>query len=131
MRDWLKKHPELDYVCWQGEICSPKIQGNPHKLTETAFFAFHFIDSQVGKWDILKAKEVWNTYSIPTVPIFSIHTLPDTMEEMKAEAECDYRPTVTEGQYNCKCEGLVYYKATDPNFYFKNVSKSYLLSKEK
>ena len=38
-----------------------------------------------------------------------------------------YNPSVCEGKNNIPREGYVYYKTTDPNFSFKNVSREYLL----
>lgn len=128
LKDFLKKHPELDYVCWQGEICSPGIQKNPHKLTETHFYCFHMIDSKRGKWDIREAKKVWDEYKMETVPIIcDNYILPDDFEEFKLDADGFYDPSVCEGNKNCDREGWVLYSTKDPNFSFKNVSRTYLL----
>lgn len=130
LKDYLKDHPELDYICWQGEVCSPKIQGNPHKLTETHFYAFHMIDSKIGKWDIREAVKVWESYGIEHVPIVDEnYILPDDFEEFKLSADTYYDKSVCEGQIKCEAEGFVYYKTTDPNFSFKNVSRKYLLKR--
>jgi hypothetical protein len=129
MKDWMKKHPDVPYLCWQGEICAPQIQGNPHKLTETHFFAFHSTDGIQGRWDIREAKKVWDEYGIPSVPIVDEnYILPDDFEQFKLSAEGFYDASVCEGKTNCPREGYVYYKTTDPNFSFKNVSRKYLLS---
>lgn len=128
LKDFLKKNPQLDYVCWQGEICAPKIQGNPHKLTETHFYCFHMIDSSKGKWDIREAKKVWDSYNMETVPILDEnYILPDDFEQFKLEADGYYDASVCEGNEKCEREGWVYYKTIDPNFSFKNVSRKYLL----
>lgn len=127
--DWLKKHPNEPYICWQGEICGASIQKNPHKLKETHFFAFHMID-QYGKWDMREAKKVWDEYKIETVPIIDDnYILPNDLEEFKQSADGYYDKSVCEGKENCKREGFVYYKTTDPNFSFKNVSREYLVKK--
>ena len=131
LKDYLKKHPDIQYACIQGEICAPKIQGNPHKLTETHFYGFHFIDSKNGKWDIRAARELWNKYGIQCVPIVNVrYILPDNFEEFKQSADGFYDSDVCEGWTQQPREGFVYYKTTDPNFSFKNVSRSYLLKHE-
>lgn len=125
----LKDRPDLDYICWQGEICAPKIQKNPHHLSETHFYCFHMIDSKVGKYDIRTAKKIWDAMDMETVPIDEeLYIMPDDFEEFKASATGYYDASVCEGQDNCDREGYVYYKASDPNFSFKNVSREYLLN---
>lgn len=131
LKDFLKDNPNINYVCLQGEICSPKIQGNPHKLTETHFYAFHFTDSEKGRWDIRDMKKLLDKYCIQTVPIVNEHyILPDNFEEFKQSADGFYDSEVCEGWTQQPREGFVYYKTTDPNFSFKNVSRSYLLKHE-
>lgn len=128
LKDYLIKHPELDYVCWQGEVCGPGIQKNPQGLSEIHFFCFHMIDSKIGKWDIRKAVKIWEEYNMEHVPIVTdTHILPDDFELFKESAEGFYPPIICEGKKNKPREGFVYYKTTDPNFSFKNVSRSYLL----
>lgn len=128
LKAFLKDNPNINYACLQGEICSPKIQGNPHKLTETHFYAFHFTDSEKGRWDIRDMKRLLDKYCIQTVPIVNEHyILPDDFEEFKQSADGFYDSEVCEGWTQQPREGFVYYKTNDPNFSFKNVSRSYLL----
>jgi hypothetical protein len=128
LKDYLEKHPDLSYVCWQGEVCSPKIQGNPHGLTETHLFLFHMIDSAQGKYDIRDAARIWKEYNMEIVPIVDEnYILPDDFEEFKDTADGVYDPSCCEGKMNQSREGFVYYKIDDPNFSFKNVSRNYLL----
>jgi len=128
MKDYLKKHPELEYICWQGEVCAPSIQKNPQGLTETHLFCFHMIDSKIGKYDIRDAVKIWKEYEMETVPIIDEnYILPDDFEDFKKTAEGYYDASVCEGKTKQKREGFVYYKTTDPNFSFKNVSREYLL----
>lgn len=127
LKDYLDKHPDLEYVCWQGEICAPSIQKNPQHLKETHFYCFHMIDSKVGKYDIRDAQKIWKEYDMETVPILGEIVFPDDFEEFKKMADGYYDPSICEGQTNCSREGFVYYKTTDPNFSFKNVSREYLL----
>jgi hypothetical protein len=129
MQDWLNKHPEANFVCWQGEICAPKIQKNPHKLTETHFYCFHWTDSINGRLSIVEAAKIWKEYKMETVPIIDTnYILPDNFEEFKLEADGLYDASVCEGHEDCAREGFVYYKTTEPNFSFKNVSRLYLLN---
>lgn len=128
LKDYLEKHPELEYVCWQGEICAPKIQANAHHLKETHLYLFHMIDSKKGFYDIREAKEIWGNYNMEHVPIDEeLYILPDDFEEFKLSAEGYYDPSVCEGNNKVDREGYVYYKSDDPNFSFKNVSRKYLL----
>lgn len=128
LKDYLNKHPELSYVCWQGEVCAPKIQSNAHKLTETHLYLFHMIDSARGFYDIREAKDIWESYNMEHVPIDEeLYILPDDFEEFKLTADGYYDPSVCEGNSKVEREGYVYYKSTDPNVSFKNVSRKYLL----
>ena len=128
MKDYLDKNPDISFVCWQGEICAPGIQKNPHNLRETHFYAFHMTDSKNGRYDIRDAAKVWQHYGIEVVPIVcNDYIMPDDFEEFKLSADGLYDSDVCEGHTDCKREGFVYYKTTDPNFSFKNVSREYLL----
>ena len=129
LKDYLIKHPNLNYVCWQGEVCGPGIQKNPHGLSETRLFCFHMIDSKIGKYDIREAVKIWEEYDMEHVPIrYSNYILPNDFERFKETAEGYYSSIVCEGKDKQPREGFVYYKTTDPNFSFKNVSRSYLLN---
>lgn len=129
MKQYLNKYPDMTFVCWQGEICGPGIQKNPHHLTETHLFLFHWTDSRFGRLDIRDAAYSWiHDYDMEVVPIDdNEYILPDDFEEFKLSADGNYDPCVCEGNINCAREGYVYYKTTDSNFSFKNVSRNYLL----
>jgi hypothetical protein len=125
---YAKEH-KLTYVCWQGEICGPKIQKNPHHLSENHLFCFHMIDSAHGKFDMRDARDIWTSFDMEVVPIVDEnYIMPDDFDEFKKSAEGFYSTEVTEGTPGCPREGYVYYKTTDPNFSFKNVSTQYLLN---
>lgn len=133
MKDFLNtkyaKQHKLTYVCWQGEICGPKIQKNPHHLSENHLFCFHMIDSAHGKFDMRDARDIWTNFDMEVVPIVNEnYIMPDDFDEFKQSADGFYSTEVTEGTHNCPREGYVYYKTTDPNFSFKNVSNKYLLN---
>lgn len=127
MKDYMKKHPDISYLCWQGEVCAPQIQNNPQGLTEEHLFLFHCTDSN-GRWAMLDAIKMWKEYGLETVPVVNEnYILPDDFEEFKLSADGYYDPSVCEGKTKQKREGFVYYKTTDPNFSFKNVSREYLM----
>lgn len=128
MKNWLLEHPEATFICWQGEICSSGIQKNPHHLTETHFYCFHWTDSINGRRSIIDAAIDWKNYGMEVVPIVDTnYILPDDFDEFKLSADGLYDPSVCEGDHTRAREGFVYYKTTDPNFSFKNVSRNYLL----
>lgn len=121
----------FDYVAIQGEICSPKIQKNRHGLTRPHFFAFAIIDSDKGKWDIREVTKITKLYGIERVPIIDEeYILPDTIEELKKHAEGYYSPDVCECNPERRREGLVYYKSSNPNYSFKNISRNFYYIKE-
>lgn len=129
MKAWLNSVPGRDWVCWQGEICAPAIQKNPHNLSETHFYCFHWTDNVNGRRDIRDAIIDWKSYNMETVPIVcDNYIMPDDFEEFKKSADGYYMEEVCEGHTNCKREGFVYYKTTEPTFSFKNVSREYLLN---
>lgn len=128
MQQWLKKNPKASFICWQGEICAPGIQGNPHHLSETHFYCFHWTDSIHGRRNMCAAEKEWKDFDMEVVPIVNTsYILPDDFEEFKKNADGFYDPSVCEGQSDCPREGFVYYKTTEPTFSFKNVSREYLL----
>lgn len=128
MKQWLKENPTAKWICWQGEICAPGIQKNPHKLTETHLFCFHWTDSINGRLDLITAKKEWEKRGMEVVPITDTNfILPNDMETFKLQADGFYDASVCEGKTDCAREGFVYYKTTDPTFSFKNVSRTYLL----
>lgn len=131
MRNYLKENKDISFVCWQGEICAPGIQKNPHNLKDLHLYCFHMTDSKNGRYDIREAKKIWDKYNMETVPIVNENfILPNDFEEFKLQADGLYDASVCEGDSTCPREGFVYYKTTDPTFSFKNVSREYLLKQE-
>ena len=130
MRAWLNDNSERNWVCWQGEICAPGIQKNPHNLSETHFYCFHWTDNVNGRRDIRDAVSDWKKYEMETVPIVcDNYIMPDDFEEFKKTADGYYDMSVCENHTDCKREGFVYYKTTEPTFSFKNISREYLIKK--
>lgn len=123
LQDQLEKHPEYTYICLQGETAGVGVQGNPHKLPDTQFFGFNYITSTNGRWNSVDAANLCSQYNIPWVPIISIvYTLPDTMEDLKLQAD---GPCELPGSSGLR-EGYVY-RSHDGRTSFKNVSRKYLL----
>ena len=122
LREYLERHPNLTYVCIQGESVG-SVQGNPLKLAEDDFYAFNFIDSINGRWaSDIASVEVKNNLGIKWVPILDTNfMMPADMEEFKqmATAKSVVNPAVMR-------EGIV---LRDPatDFSFKNVSREYLM----
>lgn len=124
LRECLEQNPSLDYVCIQGESIG-NVQGNPLKLKEDSLYLYNFIRSDCGRVDSLKGKEIVEQWGMNWVPIIdTAFTLPDTMEELKSQAD-----GVSVLNPHIMREGLVYRKTADNTFSFKNVSNKYLLSK--
>ena len=121
LREYLDDHPNLTYVCIQGESVG-SVQGNPLKLDEDDFYAFNFIDSINGRWaSDVASVEVKNKLGIKWVPILDTNfMMPDDMETFKqmATAKSVVNPAVMR-------EGSVL-RDPETNFSFKNVSREYL-----
>lgn len=127
MKDYLVQHPDLSFVCWQGEICGPNIQKNPHGLSTLHLFCFHMTDD-TGRYDIREAKKIWESYGMEVVPIIDeSYRLPNDFEAFKDTADGYYSAEVCEGKTTQQREGYVYYNVKDPRRSFKNVSRKYLL----
>ena len=131
MKQVLKNYSCGRFVCWQGEICGPSIQKNPHGLSENHLFLFHWTDGgYISRWDIRDAVRAWKAYGMETVPVEQeAINLPKDLEELKLMADGQYDPSVCEGKTDRLREGFVYYSVNDPRRSFKNVSREYLLSK--
>lgn len=124
LHDYLDDHPNLTYVCIQGESVG-SVQGNPLKLAEDDFYAFNFIDSESGRWASDVAAAEVAKMGIKWVPILDTHfMMPNDMEEFKqmATAKSVINPAVMR-------EGIVLRDPTT-DFSFKNVSREYLLKHE-
>lgn len=97
------------------------VQGNPYKLSENDLYVFNIILDGVRMGSV-EASKLCYEYGLKFVPIIDAeYILPDTMEEMKLEADgySVINPKV-------KREGFVY-RSLDGSVSFKNVSREYLL----
>ena len=109
-----------DRVVLQGEGTG-SVQGNPYKLKKNRLFVFNLVVEGVRKGTREMAK-FCDDNNLEHVPIINEHyKTPDTMEEMKLQADgfSIINPQV-------KREGFVY-RSLDGQQSFKNVSREYLL----
>ena len=121
LREYLEAHPELTYVCIQGESVG-SVQGNPLKLKEDDFYVFNFINSKDGRIPAPIARVGIEQMGMKWVPILDTQfMMPTDMEEFKQMATA---PSVVNP--NVMREGIV---LRDPSndFSFKNVSREYLM----
>lgn len=122
LRKYLEAHPELTYVCLQGESVG-SVQGNPLKLKEDDFYVFNFINSKDGRIPAPIARVGVEEMGMKWVPILDIDFhMPTDMEEFKQMATA---PSVVNP--NVMREGIVLRDPTN-DFSFKNVSREYLMS---
>lgn len=121
LRKYLEAHPELTYVCLQGESVG-SVQGNPLKLKEDDFYVFNFINSRDGRVAAPIARVGVEEMGMKWVPILdTMYMMPTDMEEFKqfATAKSVVNPEVMR-------EGIVLRDPTN-DFSFKNVSREYLM----
>ena len=125
LTNYLKTNIDVSWVALQGEILGPKIQGNKYKLDENNLYIFNFIDSKNGRYNSNNMVTILKGSKLNTVPILEVSEIPHTMETLKKEAEG--KSLINK---NVDREGIVY-RSLDGKQSFKNVSNSYLLSKNK
>ncbi len=121
LKDYLISHPDLKYVCIQGESVG-SVQGNPLKLREDDIYVFNFIRSDVGLLPSNEAEGIVKEWGMKFVPILdTAYHIPSDMEEFKeyATAKSAVNPDVLR-------EGVVLRDPTT-GLSFKNVSREYLL----
>lgn len=125
LKDLLRKNPDWKYVGLQGETAGLNLQGNPNNMKDVRFFGFNLIDSVNGRWNSVDSKQTMAHYNIDWVPIIDTnYILPDTIEELKAQADGD---TVIPDASGIR-EGFVY-RSLDGKNSFKNVSNNFLIKK--
>jgi hypothetical protein len=110
------------FVCLQGEICGPSIQGNKYGLKENDLWAFNLIYPS-GKISTLLAKEILYREGIQFVPVLGVgFTLPKTVNELleMANGFSALNPDVLR-------EGIVI-RNYEKNISFKAISPRFLLA---
>lgn len=81
LRETLLEH-DLD-IAIQGELCGPKTQANPYKLTRPRFFAFNVIEFPGGRVGLEAFKFYCMQFGIETVPILGEDfKLPDNRKDL-------------------------------------------------
>lgn len=123
LREWLESHPDEKWVCIQGESVG-SVQGNPLKLDEDDLYIFNFINSEQGRISSYEGKTIIESWGMKWVPILGTEKLPPDMETLKQHAD-----GVSAVNQKVKREGIVY-RSLDGQQSFKNVSRTYLLSKK-
>lgn len=121
LREYLEAHPDLSYVCLQGESVG-SVQKNPLKLQEDDIYFFNFINSAAGRVSSLIGKEIVESWGMKWVPILDTNfKMPSDMEEFKqmATAKSVVNPKVMR-------EGIVLRDPTT-DLSFKNVSREFLM----
>lgn len=114
----------MNWICIQGEIIGPGIQKNPLDMSDHTLNLFNFIVDD-ERWSSYDGRSLTKNFGIPWVPILGCTTLPNNMDEMKAQA--DGYSYLNENRLR---EGIVY-RSLDGKDSFKNVSNQYLLHQGK
>ena len=119
LTDYAREY-KYDRVVVQGEGVG-NVQGNPYKLKENDFYVFNLVVNGTRATP-LETYNFCDKYSLNHVPVVDYeYKLPNTMEEMKLEAD-GYSVINSK----VKREGFVY-RSLDGKQSFKNVSREYLL----
>lgn len=118
---YLDSYKDTSWVTLQGETYGSKIQVRDYGLSEHKFMGFNLIDSAVGRWNSVYAKEACEKNNIPWVPIIDTDfVMPDTVDELLKIATG--KSTIDGGMR----EGLVF-RSKDGIKSFKAVSNEFLL----
>ena len=109
---------DQDWVCIQGEIIGPGIQGNKYKKTEPELYVFNFITSYAGRYASGDGKNLLEPLGLNWVPIIGVGLLPKTVEEMLTLANGPSRlaDINREGLVCRSLDGSLSFKAVDPEF---------------
>ena len=115
-----------NFICIQGEIIGPKIQGNPYKLTNLRFYAFNLVIDGERQQSIYAADLLSQlTWPIDFVPFVGIpKALPASVDEMMEMSNGMSQIA------NVPREGLVVRGRYDSRKSFKAVSPEYLAKKK-
>ena len=123
MWDWLKAHPDVEWLTLQGEVFGSGVQKRDYSSGEHHLMIFNLIDSVKGRWNTLDmGREIFNEFrGMSPVPVLDREfELPETCDELlqyaEGKSEIDDLPR----------EGVVL-RSMDGKRSFKAVSNSFLV----
>lgn len=132
-----RQYPNSEWICIQGEIVGPGIQGNKYHKKNYELYVFNIIISGMQKDGTVKTirlpysnmKTILIDTGMEPVPFVGSMYLPDTVDEILEAAN---GKTVIDENYPPRMrEGIVVRRRDRPMYSFKVVSNEYLLSLEK
>lgn len=122
LTNYLKQHPELDWVAIQGECVASNVQGNKYHVSEPDLYVFNFITPIDGRWNSDAACKMVNYLGLKFVPIIYEHldlkgkTVQDILDMSNGQSKL----------YNTLREGIVF-RSADGKKSFKAVSPEFLI----
>ena len=123
MWDWLKAHPDVEWLTLQGEVFGSGVQKRDYSSGEHHLMIFNLIDSVKGRWNTLDmGREIFNEFrGMSPVPVLD--------REFELPATCDELLQYAEGE--SEIDGLpregVILRSMDGERSFKAVSNSFLV----
>ena len=115
--------PDDDWICLQGEVVGPKIQGNKYKLNDYDLYCFNLITPKgivpcgIAEDDVAALGMKW----VPLV--YSAYKMPDSVEEVLKDATGQSAlcgDVLREGIVFRNYEEGISFKAVSPYFLIKN-----------
>ena len=113
---------QYDWVCIQGEIIGPKIQGNKYGVNTEAFYAFNVIKGG-RKISCSLAEHELDPFHIPWAPmVHKDYQMPDTVADVLdfATGQSALAPVLREGVVLRNYEHGISFKAVSPRFLLKH-----------
>ena len=123
MWDWLKAHPDVEWLTLQGEVFGSGVQKRDYSSGEHHLMIFNLIDSVKDRWNTLDmGREIFNEFrGMSPVPVLD--------REFELPATCDELLQYAEGE--SEIDGLpregVILRSMDGERSFKAVSNSFLV----
>ena len=123
MWDWLKTHPDVEWLTFQGEVFGNGVQKRDYSSGDRHLMIFNLIDSVKGRWNTLDmGREIFNEFrGMSPVPVLD--------KEFELPATCDELLQYAEGKSeidDLPREGVVL-RSMDGKRSFKAVSNSFLV----
>lgn len=112
-----------DWICIQGEVVGPRIQGNKYNLSECDLYCFNLINSDDGMIPCKYAEDEVGNYGLKWAPlVVSDYHMPSSVEEILSYANgksalCN---TLREGIVFRNYDAGISFKAVSPEFLLKN-----------